>query len=119
MTDMNTSGYGDKKDEVNYRSYGKDDVKYDGDVYHCVEDDEHNDYEELALDEENDQGKEGAYSRFYDTEQASRKRCRGKDALRFEHFQAMCKNTLADLYVEGHLFMVLLWNMVSNLPVFY
>jgi hypothetical protein len=25
---------------INYGSYGKDDVKYDGDVFYCVEDDE-------------------------------------------------------------------------------
>jgi hypothetical protein len=42
------------------------------------------------------------------------KETEGKDALRFGHFQAMCKNTLLEKYVEGHLFMIMLWNMVSK-----
>lgn len=38
----------------------------------------------------------------------------GKDVLEFEGFSRICKATMKDKYIEGHLFYILCWNMTCR-----
>jgi len=38
----------------------------------------------------------------------------GKDCLEFDGFSRICKATIADKYLEGHLFFILCWNMTCR-----